>query len=71
MNAVTEIKAGELRKGDMFDLVNEVVRVWRRNDLGLIKVKCNIIDRRTGAAVMSITRSFFEWETVLREEVAA
>lgn len=71
MTTVTEIPVGELKRGDMFDLVNEVVRVWRRNDLGFIKVKCNAIDRRTGATVMFITRSYFPHETVLREDVAA
>lgn len=74
MSGVTEIKAGELKKGDMFDLVYEVISVRRSSKTGtpMVNVKCNVIDRRYGSVkVANDTKSFFEWETVLREDVAA
>ncbi|WNM72778.1 hypothetical protein SEA_BOMBITAS_224 [Mycobacterium phage Bombitas] len=60
-----EIKAAEIRKGDIIDLVHEVVSVRRNNNFGYLIVKTHVIDGRA-QRVASGKRVLYPDETVMR-----
>ena len=63
--AFEEIKATDIRKGDIIDLVHEVVSVRRNGNFGWLVVKTNVIDGHA-QRIAGSKKVLYPYETVMR-----